>query len=304
MKLILACKALLQSTTRAPLGEPQDKAMVENVWVALQMSTEPVGVPYSLPGVRAGLVYLWETTRLSSDCRYRARASAILRYYGSIDLPRLDVLRNRWKQNAGMPDRKVLGMMETQNIPYPHRFTARCGNAALHSELLERYLSTVIEHEGDPRRQRHVAHRDDGSVTGWRRKVRETTGLPRGRRSNEVHLNSYPSDEVHDQAVKLAGEEWRRMLQQGVVQPCSLHTASAQQFQQALDITEKWIAGDASTVEAVTPNSTDPAIDLAWSLLHQPISVSRGNGELLDGQSRLCQARLLGIASLPVALLD
>lgn len=90
------------------------------------------------------------------------------------------------------------------------------------------------------------------------------------------------------------------MLESKRIPDCPVHQLSAQAYQQGVDLAIAWIDDVPAAVAAVSPTSTDPIVQLAWSLLRDPVQVRTEEFELENGQARVCQARLLGVVAMPV----
>lgn len=137
------CRGLLQVAHRDGTGTPYDWDVVENVTVALQMITEPVGTPYPLPGPAASVAYLWETARLA-ECPYRNRVMPYLRAFALFDwLPQRNWLRPAVNYVDGAPDRGALHALPVAVLPHPDGVTPRCGNARPHRSVLSDARVTV-----------------------------------------------------------------------------------------------------------------------------------------------------------------
>lgn len=262
VRVLKVCGALIQASSRDPIGEPWDGRVLENCFVAMQMATEPVGFPYPLPGDRAAIAYLWETAR-TAPCPYRNRVLPYLRMYAIVEwLPQRAWLNPRLPYNGEVPDREVLTIMSTSDLPYPHNFTTRCDLAAEHTSLLD----TVVE------------------------EIR--------RKSPEL-----AAEDVMSRAVETAGHQWAKMLATKQIPPCPRHSLTKAQFEEAVMLAAAWIRDEPGAEGNIQPTLTDPVRLLAWSLIHDPIAIGATGGDFRNGQGRLCQARELGVAVVPVAVL-
>lgn len=108
-------------------------------------------------------------------------------------------------------------------------------------------------------------------------------------------------DEVRESAIKSASEQWATLLRNGTVAPCSRHSTTPEQFQQAADLACRIIeTQDEGLRQQTVSRHHDPAIrTLVFDFFQDPIYLT-GDGEIGGGQNRLCAARQYGIKSLPV----